>query len=90
MTFSPDIWDLILKEMQEVEEKRLFAQLKIDGKLVEAVLVANPKHKQAFKDYFDKTGTKIPILWHRYVEEDKCYMVWDKDMIENIRRMNGE
>ncbi len=90
MMFSPDIWDLILKEMQDEEEKRLFTQLKIDGKLVEAVLVANPKHKQAFEDYFNKTGTRIPILWHRYVEEDKCYMVWDKDMIENIRRMNGE
>ena len=48
MTFWPDIWYLILKEMQDEEEKRLFTQLKIDGKFVEAVLVANPKHKQAF------------------------------------------
>lgn len=82
-----DYFDIVAKEMVEVNEKRLFEDYKATEQISEAVLMMNPKHKGQMGEFLYVSGLKIPIIWHRYVEEDKAYMINDKDMAKNVREM---
>ena len=80
-----DYFDIVAEKMVEVYEKRIFEDYKATEQVSEAVLVMNPKHKGQMGEFLYVSGLKIPIIWHRYVEEDKVYMVTDKELAKNIR-----
>lgn len=82
-----DYFDIVAKEMVEAYEKRLFEDYKATEQISEAVLLMNPKHKGQMGEFLYVSGLKIPIIWHRYVEEDKAYMITDKEMAKNVRKM---
>lgn len=82
-----DYFDIVAKEMEEAYEKQLFEDYKATEQFSEAVLLMNPKHKGQMGEFLYVSGLKIPIIWHRYVEEDKAYMITDKELAKNVREM---
>lgn len=67
------------------KEEKMFEEAKEKGEISEAVLIMNPKHKEQLGEFLNVSGLKIPIIWHRYVEEDKAYMVTDKEIAKDVR-----
>ena len=80
-----DYFDEIMEYWAEEQEKKRFKHLKVTGQISEAVLMMNPKHKGQMGEFLYVSGLKIPIIWHRYVEEDKAYMITDKELAKNVR-----
>lgn len=77
--------DNILKEFYDKEEKRLFEELKENGHILEAVLIANPKYKgDLMRISFE---TKTPILFSECVEDNKLYMAINKEIAKNIKEI---
>ena len=60
------------------KEEKMFEEAVGKGEISEAVLIMNPKHKEQLGEFLNVSGLKIPIIWHRYVEEDKVYIIWGK------------
>lgn len=87
LTSTIDIMDEITKSYAEAEDKRIFEEYRANGRFSEAVLIMNPKHKGAMEDFLNTNGLKIPVIWYERVEEDKAYMINDKDMAKNVRKM---
>ena len=79
------IYDEMMKQWAEELDKSYFEHFKATEQVSEAVLLMNPKHKEQLGEFLNVSGLKIPIIWHRYVEEDKAYMVTDKELARNIR-----
>ena len=76
----------VINKCLEIEEKRKIQELKEQGIIVDAVLLCNPKHKKVLSDALHEIGIKkIPIVWEKYIEDDKIYMVTDKDLVDNIK-----
>lgn len=84
-----EIIDMVCKMQIAEEEKKLFEEAKEKGQISEAVLMMNPKHKGQMGEFLYVSGLKIPIIWHRYVEEDKAYMITDKEIAKNVRKKYG-
>lgn len=84
-----DYFDIVAEKMTEAYEKRLFEDYKATEQISEAVLLMNPKHKGQMGEFLYVSGLKIPIIWHRYVEEDKAYMITDKVLAKNVREAYG-
>ena len=82
-----DNFDEIMECWVEEQEKKQFERLKVTEQISEAVLLMNPKHKVQMGEFLYVSGLKIPIIWHRYVEEDKAYMITDKELAKNVREM---
>lgn len=67
------------------KEEKMFEEAAEKGEISEAVLIMNPKHKDQMGEFLYVSGLKIPIIWHRYVEEDKVYMITDKEIAKDVR-----
>lgn len=79
-----DYFDIVAKEMVEANEKRIFEDYKATEQVSEAVLVMNPKYKGQMGEFLYVSGLKIPVVYGKYVEEDKVYMVTDKELAKNV------
>ncbi len=82
-----DYFDEITERLIDARGKAFFEQLKCTRQISEAVLLMNPKHKEQLGEFLNVSGLIIPIIWHRYVEEDKAYMITDKELAKNVREM---
>lgn len=80
-----DYFDIVAEKMVEVREKRLFEDYKAAEQVSEAVLLMNPKHKDQMGEFLHVSGLKVPVIYGKYVEEDKAYMINDKDMAKIAR-----
>lgn len=80
-----DWWDDILEKMQEENDKRSFQDAKDQSKIDEVILIANPKHKGILSDVLYQITGRIDVIWASVCEEDKLYMITDKETIKNIR-----
>lgn len=76
-------WDDI--NMQEANDKWIFQDAKKQGKIDEIILIANPKHEGILSDALYQITGRIDVLWSSVCEEDKLYMITDKEVIKNIR-----
>ena len=82
-----DYFDIVTKKMVEAYEERLFEDYKATEQVSEAVLVMNPKHKGQMGEFLYVSGLKVPVIYGKYVEEDKAYMITDKEIAKNVREM---
>lgn len=82
-----EFMDEVTKHLLEADEKQYFIAAKLTGQFSEAVLVMNPKHKGQMGEFLYVSGLKIPVLYGKYVEEDKAYMITDKELAKNVREM---
>ena len=79
-------WDDILKKMQEEKEQQNFQDVKEQGRIDEVILIANPKHKGILSDALYQITGRVDVVWSSVCEEDKLYMITDKETNENIRK----
>lgn len=82
-----DYFDIVAKKMAEASEKRIFEDYKATERVSEAVLVMNPKHKGQMGEFLYVSGLKVPVVYGKYVEEDKAYMITDIELAKNVREM---
>ena len=82
-----EIIDMVCKIQIDEEKKKLFEEAKEKGQISEAVLVMNPKHKGQMGEFLYVSGLRVPVIYGKYVEEDKAYMITDKEMAKNAREM---
>ena len=82
-----EIIDMVCKIQIAEEKKKLFEEAKEKGQISEAVLVMNPKHKGQMGEFLYVSGLRVPVIYGKYVEEDKAYMITDKEMAKNAREM---
>ena len=79
-----------MRKAVEAEERERFRKLREEGIIADMALIINPKHKGVIERGFFEHGIKrMPILYSNVVEEDKCYCITDKEMIENIKTSTG-
>lgn len=80
----------VMQKAVEAEEREHFRKLREEGIIADMALIINPKHKGVIERGFFEHGIKrIPILYSNVVEEDKCYCITDKTMLENIKTSTG-
>lgn len=82
-----DYFDIVTEKMVEAYEKRLFEDYKATEQVSEAVLLMNPKHKGQMGEFAYASGLKIPVIYAKCVEEDKAYMITDKELAKDVREM---
>ena len=80
-----DYFDEITERLMATSEKAFFEQLKCTRQISEAVLLMNPKHKGQMGEFAYASGLKIPVIYAKCVEEDKAYMITDKELAKNVR-----
>lgn len=78
-------FDNILEKMREENDKRIYQDVKDQGRIDEAILIAHPKHKDILGDALYQITGRIDVVWSSVCEEDKLYMITDKETIKNIR-----
>ena len=76
-----DDFDRICKDFAEMQEQKIFKDLKDNKSVEDAVLIMNPKHKDAVI----KSGLKCCILWSHVCPEDTTYMVTDEELKANLK-----
>lgn len=82
-----DIINETMSRFIELEEKKHIQELKDKGIIADVCLIINSKHKRTVFNALNEMGIeRIPIVWSDYVEEDKMYMVTDKETVEHIRQ----
>lgn len=74
----------VIKECIEKQEKEYIEQFKESRMIEDAVLILHPKLK---KIIVESDLAKATILWNEAIEDNKAYMVTDKELKENIRNM---
>lgn len=80
----------VMKKAVEAEEREHFRKLREEGIIADMALIINPKHKGVIEHGLFEHGIKrIPVLYSNVVEEDKCYCITDKTIIENIKKNTG-
>lgn len=85
VTGTADIIDEIMRRWAEELDKSYFECFKATGQVSEAVLVMNPKHKDQMGEFLYVSGLKVPVVYGKFVEEDKAYMITDKELARSIR-----
>lgn len=79
-----------MQKVVEAEEREHFRKLREEGIIADMVLIINPKHKGVIENgLFEHGIKKIPILYSNVVEEDRCYCITEKPLIDNIKRNMG-
>ena len=80
----------VMRKAIEAEERERFRKLREEGIIADMALLINPKHKGVIERGFFQHGIKrIPILYSNVVEDDKCYCITDKKIVENIKINTG-
>lgn len=83
--FEEDI-EKMMQAVKEATDKKIFEDRKESGDIKEDfALILNPKHKDIIPELWYKAGLAIPIVWSTFAEEEKCYVVTDKNFVRNAR-----
>lgn len=83
--FEEDV-EKLMQAMTVASEKKIFEERKESGDIKEDfALILNPKHKDIIPELWYKAGIAIPIVWSTVVEEEKIYVVTDKNFVRNAR-----
>lgn len=83
--FEEDI-EKMVQAMKEATDKKIFEERKESGDIKEDfALILNPKHKDIIPELWYKAGLVIPIVWSQFAEEEKCYVITDKNFVRNAR-----
>lgn len=78
----------IVKAEQKLNELKAYEEHRANGDITEAVLICNPKVENILKRVIHENNLKeIQIISVPMAEEDKIYMVTDKEFIKNARMM---
>lgn len=78
----------IVKAEQKLKEIEVYKEHRANGDITEAVLICHPKVTDILKRAIHENNLKdIPIISTSLAEEDKTYMVTDKEFIKNVRMM---
>lgn len=80
-----DKFDKILSQMSKNIEQKIFQDVKDQDKIDEVILIANLKHKGILADALYQITGRVDVVWSSVCEEDKLYMITDKEVIKNIR-----
>lgn len=81
----------IVRTNEKLEELKAYEENRANGNITEAVLVCHPTVKHILKKcLFENKLKNIPIIATLLAEEDKIYMVTDKEVIEKVRRNSEE
>ena len=76
----------MIQAITEATDKKIFEECKESGDIKEDfALILNPKHKDVIPELWYKAGLAIPIVWSPFAEEEKCYVVTDKNFVRNAR-----
>ena len=76
----------MIERAKETADKMRIAELKKAGVIVDACLVCHPQTKLILCEALHRAGVKkIPIVCDSYCEEDKLYMITDRDLVEQIK-----
>ena len=75
----------MIKKMNDLHEQQLVNDFKQKGIIVDACLICSPKIGNDIKKVLHKNKIQIPIVIEKYCEDDKMYMVTDKEIVENIK-----
>ena len=76
----------IVQAIKEATDKKIFEERKESGDIKEDfALILNPKHKDIIPELWYKAGIVIPIVWSQFAEENKAYVVTDKNFVRNAR-----
>ena len=82
-----DFWDKICKEVAKSQDRLLFNEMKEKAQITKPVLICCRDMKyqimKAFPGMFDILGTDV-------CEPDKVYIVTDKELANNIRKILDE
>lgn len=82
-----DMFDEICEAMAKAEDERIFREKREDGTINgDFCLILNPKYKEQLYE-MRAAGLKVPVVWSPLVEEDKAYVVTDKEIVKNARGM---
>lgn len=74
----------MIQAIKDTTDKKIFEERKESGDIKEDfALILNPKHKDIISELWYKTGIVIPIVWSTVVEEEKIYVVTDKNFVRN-------
>lgn len=80
--------DEICKAEKRLNEIKAYEEHKTNGDITEAVLLCHPKVADILKKAIYENDLKdIPIIATPLADEDKIYMVTDKEFIKNARMM---
>ena len=66
------------------EEVRLLEVLKEEGKIVDPVLIINPKWKQAMGEFLEMNN-KITVIWSHNIDEGHAVAVADPGLASDLR-----
>ena len=83
-----DIYDSILKEMQEESEQKALAKVLENEKtllLTDCGIIAHPKYKGALPQALELLEVKVPVIWSGMVAEDKIYLVTDEWLVQRMK-----
>jgi hypothetical protein len=83
-----DIYDSILKEMQETRDKEALAKVLENEKtllLTDCGILAHPKYKGVLPKALELLEVKVPVMWSGMVEEDKIYLITDEWLVQRMK-----
>ena len=83
-----DIYDFILKEMQETRNKEALAKVLENEKtllLTDCGIIAHPKYKGVLPQALEMLEVKVPVIWSGMVAEDKIYLVTDEWLVQRMK-----
>lgn len=75
----------IAKEFDKLEKQKIMQEMKEAKAIEEAVVVMHPKQKEIVKGL----GMKY-VIFSEAVEEDKIYLITDKDLAQEIRNYQDD
>lgn len=76
----------MIQAIKEDADKKIFEERKESGDIKEEfALILHPKHMDIIPELWYKAGIVIPIVWSPFAEEEKCYVVTDKNFVRNAR-----
>lgn len=80
----------IVKAEKKLKELQVYEEHRENGDITEPVLICHPKVKHILEETIYNNGLKhFPIIATALAEEDKVYMVTDKEFIKNARLMEN-
>ena len=75
------IQNCAMKQFEESKEKGILHE--------DFALILNPQAKGVIPKALREAGLLVPIVYSNYVEADKCYVMTDREFVENARRILG-
>lgn len=77
-----DIAEAVARQKQLERERELLAQMRFEEKIREVVIVCSPANKYKLKEAIPS----LFVVGSSACEDDKCYMVTDKELAEQLKK----